>query len=160
LSHEGLFLLKKLHISEDFWVICVIDCFLYLRRVYILSLLLWNYLLYGIPSTAPIWCLKEQCHNIFAIEFFYKSSSPKPLKITWGSFQVFLKICRDIVNSRCTTSINDTGGNLATSIITPAASFATDINNASSKFSTGVGVFGTISDCLHVKMKGKNWSIC
>ncbi len=30
--------------------------------------------------------LKGQCHEIFASDFFHESSSPKPLKITRGSW--------------------------------------------------------------------------
>ncbi len=39
--------------------------------------------------------LKNQCHEIFASDFFHESSSPKPLKITW-SFQFFSKIRWDV----------------------------------------------------------------
>jgi hypothetical protein len=45
--------------------------------------------------------------------FFPESCSPKFLKRTLGSFKIFAKIHRDIHKSRCTTSINDTGGNFA-----------------------------------------------
>jgi hypothetical protein len=54
--------------------------------------------------------LKGQCHEIVASGFFHESSSPRPLKITLGSFRIFSKICGDIRKSRCTTGINDTGG--------------------------------------------------
>jgi hypothetical protein len=60
--------------------------------------------------------LKGQCHRFFASDFFHESSSPKPLKITLRSFQYFSKIRGDICNSRCTTGINDTGGNSATGV--------------------------------------------
>jgi hypothetical protein len=43
----------------------------------------------------------------FLLQLFHESSSPKPLKITLGSFQIFYK-------SRCATGINDTGGKFAT----------------------------------------------
>jgi hypothetical protein len=36
--------------------------------------------------------------------------SPKPLKITSGSFIIFSKVHRDICGSRCTTGINNTSG--------------------------------------------------
>ncbi len=39
---------------------------------------------------------KGQCHEIFCFRFFHKSSSPKPLKKTLGSFQIFSKIRGDI----------------------------------------------------------------
>jgi hypothetical protein len=50
----------------------------------------------------------------FLLQFFYESSSPKPLKITFGSYQIFLNIHGDIRKSRCSTSINDNGRKLAT----------------------------------------------
>ncbi len=55
--------------------------------------------------------LKGQCHEIFASGFFHESPSPKPLIITVGSFRIFPKIRGDIRKSRCTTGVNDTGGN-------------------------------------------------
>jgi hypothetical protein len=42
-------------------------------------------------------------------DFFHGSPSPKPLKITLGSFRFFSKIRGDIRKSRCTTGVNDTG---------------------------------------------------
>jgi hypothetical protein len=54
--------------------------------------------------------LKGQCHEIFCFRFFHESFSPKPLKITLGSFRIFSKIRGDIRKSRCTTGIRDTGG--------------------------------------------------
>jgi hypothetical protein len=48
--------------------------------------------------------------------FIHESTSPKPPKITLGSFQIFLKIRRDICKWRCTTGVNYTGGKFATSI--------------------------------------------
>ncbi len=62
----------------------------------------------------------------FCFMFFHESSSPKPLKITLGSFQFFSKIRGDIHMSRCTTCINYTGGK-----------FSTGINNTGGKFATG-----------------------
>jgi hypothetical protein len=38
--------------------------------------------------TLEITNLKGQCHGIFPSNFFHKSSSPKPLKITQGSFRI------------------------------------------------------------------------
>jgi hypothetical protein len=35
--------------------------------------------------------LKGQCHEIFALDFFMNHLSPKPLKITQGSFRIFLR---------------------------------------------------------------------
>jgi hypothetical protein len=67
------------------------------------------------------FCLKGQCHEIFDSGFFHESPSPKPLIITLGSFRIFLKILGDIRNSRCTTGVNDTGGELPPVSTTPAA---------------------------------------
>jgi hypothetical protein len=47
--------------------------------------------------------LKGQCHKIFCLGFFRESSSPKPLKIILGPFQIFSKILGDIRKSSCTT---------------------------------------------------------
>ncbi len=58
------------------------------------------------------YLLKGQCHEIFASGLFHESPSPKALKITIGSFQIFPTIRGDIRKSRCTTGINDTGGAL------------------------------------------------
>ncbi len=65
--------------------------------------------------------LKGQCHEIFCFRFFHESPSPKPLIITLGSFQIFSKIRGDIRKSRCTTSVNDTGGKLPPVSTTTAA---------------------------------------
>ncbi len=67
--------------------------------------------------------LKGQCHENFASGFFHESPSPKPLKMTLESFQIFPKIRKDICRSRCTTGINDTG-----------SKFATGVNDNSGKF--------------------------
>ncbi len=55
--------------------------------------------------------LKGQCREIFASGFFHRSSFPKPLKITIGSFPILLKIRK----SSCTTNINDTTTTTTTS---------------------------------------------
>jgi hypothetical protein len=49
----------------------------------------------------------------FCFRLFHESPSPKPLKITLGSFPIFSKIRGDIRKSRCTTGVNDTGGKIA-----------------------------------------------
>jgi hypothetical protein len=57
---------------------------------------------------------KGQCRELFASGFFHESSSPTPLKILLGTFQIFFsKIHIDIHKSRCTTGINDTDGKFA-----------------------------------------------
>jgi hypothetical protein len=48
--------------------------------------------------------------TLFCFRFFHESSSPKPLKITLGSFCIFLENRGDIRKSRCNTGINDTCG--------------------------------------------------
>jgi hypothetical protein len=64
--------------------------------------------------------LNDSATRFFASGFFHESSSPKPLKITVGSFRIFSKIRGDIRKSRCTTGINDIGGNLPPLSRTPA----------------------------------------
>jgi hypothetical protein len=49
----------------------------------------------------------------FLLQVFHKSSDPKPLKITEGSFQIFSKMRGDIRMSRYTTGINNTSGKFA-----------------------------------------------
>ncbi len=56
--------------------------------------------------------LKGQCHDIFCFRFFSWITSPKPLIITLGSFQIFSKIRGDICKSRCTTEVNAPVANL------------------------------------------------
>jgi hypothetical protein len=66
---------------------------------------------------------------------------PQAWKIKLGSFLIFSKICRDIRKSRCTTGINDTGGNFATSfagVVDTGGKFATSVNYTGSKFANGV----------------------
>ncbi len=54
---------------------------------------------------------RDSITRFFASDFFHESSSPKPLKIILGSFQMFSKISRDIRNS----------GKLPLLLMTPAA---------------------------------------
>jgi hypothetical protein len=54
--------------------------------------------------------LKEQCHEICDFRFFYESVSSKPLTIPLGPFRIFSKFHGDIRNSRCITSVLNTGG--------------------------------------------------
>jgi hypothetical protein len=73
--------------------------------------------------------LKGQCHEIFSFRFFHESSSPKPLKITLGTFQNVWQKFVDIFASQgappvstianlaaSTTDVDDTGGKFATSV--------------------------------------------
>ncbi len=68
--------------------------------------------------------------------FFHESPSPKPLKITLGSFQIFSKIRGDIRKSRCTTGVNDTGGKFAAGV--NRRQIAAGINDTGGKFATGI----------------------
>ncbi len=61
--------------------------------------------------------LKGQCHEIFCFWFFSSSVSPQPQSIPLGPFRIFSKICRDILSSRLTTSVVDTGGKWKKSLI-------------------------------------------
>jgi hypothetical protein len=65
----------------------------------------------------------ESVTRFFASGFFHESSSPKSLKITLGSFQIFPKIQGDTHKSRCTTSIIKTGDKFASGVNDTAANF-------------------------------------
>ncbi len=70
--------------------------------------------------------------RFFASGFFHESSSPKPEKITFGSFGLFLKIRGDIRKSSCTST-------------TPVANLATvttGVVDTGGKFATGVNDMG------------------
>jgi hypothetical protein len=55
--------------------------------------------------------LKRQRHEIFDFRvFFHESVSSMLPSIPLGQFRIFSKIGGDIRSSRCTTSVNDTGG--------------------------------------------------
>jgi hypothetical protein len=70
--------------------------------------------------------------RFFASDFFHESSSPKPLKITLGSFQIDTKICEDIGKSRCkfATCVNYTRGKIETSINYTVGKYATRTDGA------------------------------
>ncbi len=70
---------------------------------------LWM-LCYLISSLWTHLPLKGTVSRDFLLQVFHESPSPKPLKMTVGSFRTFLKILGDIRKSRCTTGTNDTGG--------------------------------------------------
>jgi hypothetical protein len=53
-----------------------------------------------------------------------------------------LKIRGDIRESRCTTSINDTGGKFATGVNDTSGKIAAGINDTSGKFATGISDTG------------------
>jgi hypothetical protein len=75
---------------------------------------------------------------------FHESPSPKPLKITLGSFRFFfLKIRGDIRKSRCTTGVNDTGGKFATGVNdTAGGKISAGINDTGGNFATGINDTG------------------
>jgi hypothetical protein len=122
-----------------------------------------------------LWSRMRRCSlkraritRFFASSFFHKLSSPRPLKITLGSFWIFLKIHRDIRKSRCTTGISDTGSKFAIGTAGGA--------DTGGKFTGGVvllhrrqiflwcswyqwQIMGTISDCLHLKVNLMNLPI-
>ncbi len=55
--------------------------------------------------------LKGQCPKTFCFRFFHESSSPKPLKITLGSFQFFGKFAEIFASQGAPhAGINDTVG--------------------------------------------------
>ncbi len=88
----------------------------------------------GAPPKFPSFDLKGQCHEIFASDFFHDSSSPKPLKITLGSFQIFLKIRRyTVFTSQGAPPVSTTSvANFATSsagIVDTGGKFATGVND-------------------------------
>jgi hypothetical protein len=69
-------------------------------------------------------CLKGKCHEIFCFRFFHESPSPKPLKITLGSFRPMTMTA-----------------NLPPVSTTPAANFANRsacVVNTGGKFAAGV----------------------
>ncbi len=80
----------------------------------------------------------------FLLKFFtYESFSPKPLKITIGSFQIFEKIRGDNRKSRCTTSINDTNFAASSAFgVDTGDNFATGVNDTGGKFVIGVNDTG------------------
>jgi hypothetical protein len=92
--------------------------------------------------------LKGQCHEIFCFRFFHESPSPKPLKITLGSFRIFLKIRGDIRTSRCTTGVNDIGPVSMTPVaILPPVS-TTPAANLPPVSTTQAANFATSSACV------------
>jgi hypothetical protein len=108
--------------------------------------------------------------DFLLLVFFHESVSPQPQSIP--------KICGDIRKSRCTTSINDTGGKFATGVAaklpplsttpaanlpplstTPGANFATGFAGVvytGSKFATGVN--NTLS-CEYIREFSKKFKM-
>jgi hypothetical protein len=88
--------------------------------------------------------LKGQCDEIFCFRFFHESSSPKPLKITLGSFRIFSENFQRLFASQGapSTRINNTGGKFATGISDTGGKFT--INTA--------GVIGTSGKFAPVAM--------
>jgi hypothetical protein len=55
-----------------------------------------------------MFCFKGTVSQDFLLQVFHESSSPEPLKIALGQFQIFLKNRGDICKSRYTIGLNDT----------------------------------------------------
>ncbi len=84
---------------------------------------------------------KGRVSRIFASDFFHESSSPKPLKITLGSFQIFLKFA-EIFASQGAPPVSMTQVVTLPPVSTkPAANFATSsavVVDTGGKLATGV----------------------
>jgi hypothetical protein len=114
--------------------------------------------IFDLMDSRDFYTLRDSVTRFFASSFFHESPSPKPLIITLESFRIFSKIRGDIRKSRCTTSVNDTGGKLPPASTTPAenfppvsttsaANFATSspcVVDTGGKFATGVNDTGGI----------------
>jgi hypothetical protein len=72
---------------------------------------------------------RDSVTRFFASGFFHESPSPKPLKITLGSFRILSKILGDIR----TTGVNETGGKFPTGVNDTGGNIAAGINNTSGK---------------------------
>jgi hypothetical protein len=72
--------------------------------------------------------------DFLLLVFFHKSVSPQPQSIPLGLFRIFSKILGDIRKSRCTTSINDTGGKFATGVNNTGCKIVAGINDTGGKF--------------------------
>ena len=86
---------------------------------------------------------RDSVKRFFASGFLHESSSPKPLKIRFEPFQFFFQICGDILKSRRTNGINDTG-DFATST---AGVVGTVANLPPVSITLFVANNGTLSDC-------------
>ena len=86
------------------------DCALIIGITYFISAILSLILKERPLICPPSVCLKGQCREIFCFMFFYKSSFPKPLKITLGSFRFFRKFAEIFTSQGAPSGINDTGG--------------------------------------------------
>ncbi len=85
--------------------------------------------------------IKDTVSRDFLLQVFLGIISSKPLKITEGSFHIFLKICRDIRKSRCTPGVSYTGGKFATGVNYTGGKFATDTAGV---IDTGTGMGGKL----------------
>jgi hypothetical protein len=74
--------------------------------------------------------------KFFASDSFHESSSPKPLKITLGSFQIFSKIRGDIASQGAPPVSKTPVANFATSsagVVDNGRKFATGVHEAGGK---------------------------
>ncbi len=92
----------------------------------------------------------------FCLKFFQKSSSPKSLKITSGSFLFFSKIFRDILESRCTTDIKNTCVNITGSKLSRCQWQQWQIlTPGSTTLVANLPPVGTLLDCWYLKVNLK-----
>ncbi len=88
--------------------------------------------------------MKGTVSKFFVSGFFHESSSPKPPKITIGSFR--LENLRRYLQVKGTTGINDTGGKCAVSVnytggMTKAANLPPVSTTPAANFATGTAGF-------------------
>jgi hypothetical protein len=113
--------------------------------------------------------LKGQWHEIFCFRFFHESSSPKPLKITLGSFQIFSTILGDFASQGAPpASLNlppsGTGSLVPVANLPPVAKTPVAISHRYQRHQqktcyrrqrNGRHIIRTRSDCLHLKVNVK-----
>ncbi len=109
--------------------------------------------------------------RFFASGFFHESPSPKPLKITVGSFRIFSKIRGDIRKSKCTTNVNDTSGKFATGVndiggkklppvsTTPAANLPPVSSTPAANFATSSACVSTTPVANCHRCRWHQWQI-
>jgi hypothetical protein len=113
--------------------------------------------------------LKGQCHEIFCFGFFFQESpSPKPLKITLGSFRIFRKFAEIFASqgappvsttpvanfATSSACVVDTGGKFATGTTIPAANLPPESTTPEAHCHRWQ-IMETISGCRHLKVNLK-----
>ncbi len=104
------------------------------------------------PATKLLLVVKGLCHKIFTSDVFHESSSPKPLKVTLGSFRIFQKFA-EIFTSQGAPLVSttpaelvakfsaygvDTGGKFAPGVVDTSSNFATGVVDTAGKFAPGI----------------------